>query len=131
MLDTLESLALDTETALAALALDVLREEKVAERVREEEKRLAARRRSFEKIIERKTHIIKKYMLKINSKKIKTDLVDIVLRQSESVEILSEVPTEFCRVKLEPDLKTIKERIKSGEALNFARVNINQNVGIK
>jgi hypothetical protein len=131
MLDTMSSFETETEEEILSLARSYILQEAQEKIIREEEKRLAAKRRISEKINEAKAELIKKYMQRIQKDKIKSALVDLAIRSSKAVEITAEVPTEFCRIKLEPDLKTIKEKIEAGEKISFAKIVERKNLNIK
>lgn len=131
MLDTMASFEAEAEDEIINLARSYIMQEAQEKIIREEEKRLAARRRISEKINEAKAELIKKYMLRIQKEKIKTPLVDLVIRKSSGVEIIGEVPTDFCRIKFDPDLKTIKEKIEAGEKIGFAKIVERKNLNIK
>lgn len=131
MLDTMASFEAEAEDEIINLARSYIMQEAQEKIIREEEKRLAAKRRISEKINEAKAELIKKYMLRIQKQKIKSPLVDLVIRASKAVEIIGEVPTDFCRVKFEPDVKTIKEKIEAGEKIGFAKIVERKNLNIK
>jgi Siphovirus Gp157 len=131
MLDTMTSFETEAEEEILELARSYILQEAQEKIMREEEKRLAARRRISEKINEAKAELIKKYMQRIQKDKIKSPLVDLVIRSSKAVEITGEVPVEFHRIKFEPDLKTIKEKIEAGEKIGFAKIVERKNLNIK
>ena len=131
MLDTMASFETEAEEEILSLARSYILQEAQEKIIREEEKRLASKRRISEKINEQKAELIKKYMLRINKDKIKSPLVDLAIRSSKAVEITGDVPPEFNRIKFEPDLKTIKEKIEAGEKIGFAKIVERKNLNIK
>jgi Siphovirus Gp157 len=131
MLDTMASFESEAEEEILSLARSYILQEAQERLMRDEERRLASKRRTSEKINEQKAQLIKKYMMRIQKEKIKSALVDLAIRSSKAVEITAEVPTDFCRVKFEPDLKTIKEKIEAGEKIDFAKIVERKNLNIK
>jgi Siphovirus Gp157 len=131
MLDTMASFETEAEEEILTLARSYILQEAQEKIIREEEKRLASKRRISEKINEQKAELIKNYMQRIGKDKIKSPLIDLAIRSSKAVEITADVPTDFCRVKFEPDLKTIKEKIEAGEKIGFAKIVERKNLNIK
>jgi hypothetical protein len=131
MLDTMASFETEAEEEILSLARSYILQEAQEKIIRDEEKRLAAKRRISEKINEQKAELIKKYMQRIGKEKIKSPLVDLAIRSSRVVALIGDVPNDFCRVKYEPDLKTIKEKIEAGEKIGFAKIVERKNLNIK
>lgn len=69
----------------------------------------------------------------LQGEKIKTKSFDFSFRKSEQVELLGDVPEQYQRVKttIEPDKTLIKQDLKAGASLDFARLIEKQNLQIK
>lgn len=90
---------------------------------------------------ERKNRILKKqewladYMaVALNGEKLKTPKCTISYRKSESVELvgeLTDVPTEYCRTKVELDKTAVKKALKAGMGVPGCQLVARNNLQIK
>lgn len=103
-----------------------------AEAIKEEEKRLKARREAKENLMER----LKFYVSRtLDGQKFESPRVAFSYRKSEAVAILDEsaIPEVFMKVKTEtvPDKVKIKEALKAGEAVPGTDLEVKNNLQIK
>jgi hypothetical protein len=95
-------------------------------------KRLQAKKKAKEKIIDRLAFSLESYMKATGKEKIELDLFKLSFRSSKAVNILSEdIPTEYLRITTEPNKVLIKEALTKGEVLPFAELKTNQSLQIK
>lgn len=98
-------------------------------------KRLTAMKKAQNNLSERLKNTISSAMQLFEVEEIKTPLIKLNFRNSESVEITNEaqLAEKFLVVKtvVTPDKKAIKEAIKSGEFVEGATISYNRNLQIK
>lgn len=98
-------------------------------------KRLTQLKKSRENSVNRLKENIKTAMQIFGIVELKTPLMKINFRKSESVEVdnLAQLDSKFLveKVTITPDKTKIKEAIKAGEEVNGARIVENQNLQIK
>jgi|SRR5690625_1999315 len=119
--DTLESINLAIEDKLENIAKVIKNLEAEAKAFREEEKRLAERRRSIENDIKRLKEYAEETLRTTGNRKIKTGLFTFAIHKNPpSVQVFNEtiVPKEYFIIP-EPklDKKKIQEAIKNGESV--------------
>lgn len=129
--DNLEKLQAEYNDKLEAVGLFIKNAESDAAAIREEEKRLAARRR----VLENKSKRLREYML-LNlgdGQKVKTARIDISTRYTEAVEVEAdaELDDEWCRIKKEPNKTAIKEALKAGVEIPGAAIVKNRSLQVK
>lgn len=99
---------------------------------KDEEKKLAERRRSREKKIEYLERLLADNM---NGQKFNSARCAVSFRRSESVEVddLDSIPTELKTetVQVKPDKNAIKKLLKAGQSVTGCRLVENQNIQIK
>lgn len=101
---------------LEGLAMWAKNELAMAGAIREEEKTLAGRRKQHERTAESLRKTVERYLA---GRKLETPRISCTFRASERVEETGEerTPTEYLRMKYEPDKTKIKQAIKSGETV--------------
>ena len=130
-LKKLDQLQMDREIKIENTALYIKNLLSDAAQIREEEKKLADRR----KVCENKAESLKHYLSgSLAGDKFRTPRVSISYRKSEAVAILDEeaIPDEFMRYKdPEPDKTAIKAALKSGQKVEGAALAVNQSIQIR
>ena len=115
--ENLEELECEYADKLEACGIWCKNEIAEAEAIREEEKRLADRRRAKEQRVER----LKEYMLRsmesTDTSKIETAKVAISTRKSQRLVVDDEraIPLQFIRVKQEINKQDLKKALKNGD----------------
>ena len=134
-LDLLESLMIAREDKLEGLALAVKNYDSDAAQLKEEEKKLAERRKSLENRSARAKEFLRQML---NGETMKTARVVVSYRKSESVEISSDFMEwavqhdAYLTYKApEPDKVAIKSALKAGESIPGAEIVTKQNMQIK
>lgn len=105
--------------------------------LKEEEKRLASKRKTMENTIERAKDAMKYAMEAADMEKVKGTLFTITIQANPEkvvmeTEDVSSIPAEYLRVK-EPEIDKakIKEDLKAGVELSFARLEKSRGVRIR
>lgn len=103
---------------------------------KEEEKRIAARRKQLENRVESLKEYVKSCMTIANKKKIETDLFNIkIAKNPPSVKILDEniLPAEFKKevITFSIDKAALKERLKNGESIDGCKLEQGERLDIK
>jgi len=101
--------------------------------IREEEKRLAARRKTIENLESRLREVAALYMRKVEKDKLKGVLNTISLRRSEAVEIDDEaaLPAAYVEVKITPRKAEIKKAINEGDDVPGAHLETRESLQIR
>ena len=101
MADTLEGLAGDIEEKSISLACYVKNIDALSGAIREEEKRMAERRRSYEKHSDRLKNYLLENLKRCDLKAVESPLFKISIRKNPpSVVVTGDVPGEFVKVKV-------------------------------
>ena len=105
--------------------------------LKEEEKRLAARRKTMENTIERAKAAMQWAMNAAGEKKVKGNLFTISLQANPEkvvleTEDINSIPTDYIRMK-EPEIDKakVKEDLKAGKELSFARLERTEGIRIR
>jgi hypothetical protein len=128
-----ETIDMDRKAKLENIGLYIKEAEAFADMIREEEKKLAERRKSKE----RRTEWLKRYAAQSIRLfgAVETPRVKLTVRQSEAVEITdrSQIPSDYVKEKVEyvPDKTAIKKAIKEGELIDGAYIETRYNLQIK
>ena len=130
-IEKLDQLQMDREVKIENTALFIKNLLSDADQIREEEKKLADRRR----VCENKAKSLKEYLSGyLAGDKFKTPRVAISFRKSESVSVsdIGKIPEEYLKHKdPEPDKTAIKAAIKMGKIIDGAEIVVNQNIQIR
>ena len=130
-IEKLDQLQMDRDVKIENTALFIKNLLSDADQIREEEKKLADRRR----VCENKGKSLKEYLSGyLSGQKFKTPRAAISYRKSESVNVsdIGKIPEEYLKHKdPEPDKTAIKAAIKSGQTIDGAEIIVNQNIQIK
>lgn len=105
-----------------------------AKALREEEKRLAARRKSLEAAGERLREYVAACMRVAGQKKIKTSRYTATLAIGKPrvvIEAGADVPDEYVRIKREPDKASIATALERGDELAFARLEVSESLRVR
>lgn len=118
----LDQLEMDLKTKVLDTACYIKGTEAEAEAIREEEKKLAARR----KTLERRTEWLREYLTQnmTAGEKLKDNRVSLSWRSSVSVDVLDEevIPENFWRIKREVDKTSIRDALKAGTMVRGAQL---------
>ena len=128
--DTLDKIEKNLEEKALNTAKYIKNQLAEAKAIREEEIELADRR----KVIENKAEYWKKYLAyNLKGEKYQDSQVAISWRKSESIVIdpNAVIPSQFSKVKVEPDKAKMKKVIKSGENINGVELITKSNIQIK
>lgn len=129
-LDKMNALQMERGEKIENVALWVKELDAEAKAIREEEKRLAERR----KVNENKIASLKGYLsMALSGQKFSTPRVKISWRKSEAVDIPDpeKIPASWYRAKYEIARDDIKAALKAGEAVPGASLIENTNIQIK
>lgn len=130
-IEKLDQLQMDRDVKIENTALFIKNLLSDADQIREEEKKLAERR----KVCENKANSLKAYLSRyLSGEKFKTPRVSISYRKSESVDIkdISSIPGDYLKIKdPEPDKTAIKAAIKAGKIVDGVEIVVNQNIQIR
>lgn len=139
--DTLEMIGMDIADKVDGYGKVLKNLEAEAKALREEEKRLANRRRALENNSERLKLRLRnalEYMTFVSGQKqaVKGQLFTMSLRKSEAVVIdddvdLEKVLPKYVVVKREPNKEEIKKSLKDGGFLAWAHLEERQNISIR
>ena len=134
--EALELLQLTKQTKIENIAMYIKETRAMATALREEEKQLAARRKSAENRADR----LEKYLANaLHGEKFETPRAKITFRVSAKVETAPEfvewakknAPDLLSYKEPEPNKTEIKKILNSGKAMPYAMLSINQNMTIK
>lgn len=134
MLDTLESLSGDIEEKSINLASYIKNIEALSYAIREEELRLAERRRVLRKYISRLKNYLLTSMRRCNMPNIESARFKISRRKNPpAVFLIGDVPHDFMKIKWtkEPDKTAIKNAIQRGDKIDFAVLEQQERLEIK
>lgn len=126
----LEGLELERDVKIENICLWIKNLKADAEAYKNEKLSFADKQRRAEA----KAESLKKYMAYVlDGQKFKTDRVQVSWRKSETVEVedVLKLPPELQRLSVEPDKKSIKERMKAGEDFEGVRLVEKNNITIK
>lgn len=128
--EKIQSLEMTREHKIEQLACLYKNTLAYAEKVKEEKQKLAEWQAKAEKQAEDIKNFLSGYL---NGQKFKTPRVAISFRKSDKVNVLDleSVPSQYIRVKKEPDKKAIKEAIKSGEKVKGVELLEGKSISIK
>lgn len=134
-MDKVDALALDTQDKLVSCACAIKNFEALAAEIKAEKKRLDARLKFTENLIDRVKSRCVESMQVLGMKSIKAAPASISLRRSQAVEVYdeSQIDPRFVKVK---EVKTISkteiaQAIKSGEDVQGARIVENVSMQVK
>lgn len=131
----LEQLQVERSVKVENIALYIKNLDADAEKIKEEEKNLKARRESKEKKAERLREYLKSSMLIFGEPKFETARVALSFRTSKSVVIddMEKLDKKYIQEKVSytADKTAIKKAIASGEVIEGARLEENKNLQIK
>lgn len=130
--EDLENLKIEKSEKIENIALFIKNKVALSEEIAEEIAKMQSRKKSIEKKIE----YLKQYLMDcLDGEKFETSKVEIKYRKSKKVicENVDILPDNLKRVKIDvsADLKTIGERIKSGEVIAGCRIEEKNNIQIK
>lgn len=94
-------------------------------------KRLQNRKESLKHSIQLLKDVTKDTLLSADMSKLKTAKHTFSVCNAggkQSLEITSEVPPEFCEIKLEPDTNKIRKALENGQNLDFAKLKERQQI---
>lgn len=133
--DTLESLEGELTVKAANVAAFVLNLESEAEKIKEAEKRIALRRKSYENKAARIRSYLKENMERAGIKKIeaidKTFSVTLTApRASVVIDSEAEIPGKFTKTVISADKKAIGDALKNGDEVPGAHLEFNSGLRI-
>ena len=130
-IEKLDQLQMDRDVKIENTALFIKNLLSDADQIREEEKKLADRRR----VCENKANRLKEYLSGyLAGEKFKTPRVAISYRKSESVNVsdIGKIPDDYLKYKdPEPDKTKIKSALKAGVSIPGVELIENRNIQIK
>ena len=130
----LEQLQEDRRTKLENIALYIKNTEAEANAIKEEETKLAARRKRLENKAERLRALMITSMKKANDPKLETARCKAKIKDNEVtlIEDFELIPDEYIKVTVEkkPDKTAIKKAIKAGQEVAGASLGINTTISI-
>lgn len=132
--DTLEALAGEIDEKIENCAAVVRSIEAQAKSIREEEVRLAARRRAIENSTERLKRYMQDGMDAAGKSKIKGKLFTVSIQDNPprvAVDDESQIPKDYMRVKYELDRTSISEAIKCGREVPGAHMEYGRGLRIR
>lgn len=125
ILDTLESVDGEFEIKAENYAKIIRNLESEISSIKEEEARLAARRRSRENNIQLLKNNLEASMKKTGKTKFKTTLFNFSIAKNggkQKIEIFGDLPKEYAKTIIEPDNEKIRKALESGNTLEFAKL---------
>lgn len=120
LVDTLEALQDAIEDKVENIAKFIKNLEADAKIIKEEEKRLAERRQSIEKKIDRLKQYLQEQLEVAGLQRVKRPTITVAIQNNPpSVEITDEklIPSEYMIPQYKVDKKSILERLKNGETV--------------
>lgn len=136
LIDTLASIEDAIQIKAENIAKMLIHFQKEAEAIKQEETRLAGRRKS----LENRASSMKQYLLseldQAGLTKVKGELLTVSRQNSTPSVFIEEagaLPTEFIQIKIETviDKKAIMDALKQGQEVPGARINIGQHIRIR
>lgn len=137
VLDTLEAIDGEIEDKAVGYAMVMQQLKGEIEVSKAEEARLAENRRRKQAHIDRMMEYLSKSLLEVERREITTPLFRFSFRKSESVEIddMDKIPFEYMKYEPKPDKTAIKKALKeaaaNGESVDYAHIEVKQNLQIK
>jgi Ni,Fe-hydrogenase maturation factor len=132
--DTLEAIEEAIELKVENIVKMLKITDAQAEVLRQEEKRLADRRRAFENSSQRLKLYAEEQLKKTGIQKVKGNLFTIYLQKNPpSVEILDEglIPSDYIKTVASVDKKLILEALKAGEAITGCEIRQSESLRIQ
>lgn len=131
--DTLESIELATADKLEGYAMVIKNIESDIEGLKNEEKRLAERRKAMENNVKTMKANMQDALLTVEGNRLKTDKFTFSLRKSTSVVVHSDenIPENFIRVTRTISKSEIAKVLKSGVEVPGAELTENQTLNIR
>jgi hypothetical protein len=104
----------DRESKCEGYAAVIRQLKSKSELLKREAKRLLDAARTYDKSVERLEDNLLSSIVQLGS--VKTNFVSISTRRNKSVEIAedADIPSQYCRLKIEPNKTAIKEALESG-----------------
>ena len=135
--DELEQLQIERDQKLESVALYIKSVESLIAGIKAEEESLAKRRKKKEYKVDRLKKYLTDSIIGNGDDSFESTKVSVTFRKSDGVEITDadaldkKYWREKTTIKREPDKKLIKADIKSGVAVNGARLDVRQNINIE
>lgn len=135
--DELEQLQIERDKKLESVALYIKSVESLIAGIKAEEESLAKRRKKKEYKVDRLKKYLTDSIIGNGDDSFESTKVSVTFRKSDGVEITDadaldkKYWREKTTIKREPDKKLIKADIKSGVAVNGARLDVRQNINIE
>lgn len=131
--DTLEALDEAIQDKAEAVASFIFSLQADSAALKQEEQRLAERRRLNDAKVERMKTYLADMLQEADIDKVQGLKYTIGFRKSEKVAVtnVDALPERFLRVKREPNLTALKEALKAGQAFDGAVLTTNKNLSIR
>lgn len=131
--DTLEALDEAIQDKAEAVASFIFSPQADSAALKQEEQRLAERRRLNDAKVERMKTYLADMLQEADIDKVQGLKYTIGFRKSDKVTVtnLDALPERFLRVKREPNLTALKEALKAGQAFDGAVLTTNKNLSIR
>ena len=131
--DTLDALNEAIEAKAEDVASFIFSLQADSAALKQEEQRLAERRRLNDAKIERMKTYLHDMLDDAQIDKVKGTLFTIGFRKSEKVAVtdVDALPERFLRIKREPNLTALKEALKAGQAFEGVSITTNRNLSIR
>ena len=131
--DTLEALDEAIQDKAEAVASFIFSLQADSAALKQEEQRLAERRRLNDAKVERMKTYLADMLEDADIDRIKGLKYTIGFRKSEKVQVsdVDALPERFLRVKREPNLTALKEALKAGQAFDGVSLTTNKNLSIR
>lgn len=131
--DTLEALDEAIQDKAEAVASFIFSLQADSAALKQEEQRLAERRRLNDAKVERMKTYLADMLVEADIDKVQGLKYTIGFRKSDKVTVtnLDALPEHFLRVKREPNLTALKEALKAGQAFEGVSLTTNKNLSIR
>ena len=131
--DTLEALDEAIQDKAEAVASFIFSLQADSAALKQEEQRLAERRRLNDAKVERMKTYLADMLEDADIDRIKGLKYTIGFRRSEKVQVsdVDALPERFLRIKREPNLTALKEALKAGQAFEGVSITTNKNLSIR
>lgn len=131
--DTLEALDEAIQDKAEAVASFIFSLQADSAALKQEEQRLAERRRLNDAKVERMKTYLADILQEADIDKVQGLKYTIGFRKSEKVAVtnVDALPERFLRIKREPNLTALKEALKAGQAFDGAVLTTNKNLSIR
>ena len=131
--DTLEALDEAIQDKAEAVASFIFSLQADSAALKQEEQRLAERRRLNDAKVERMKTYLADMLQEADIDKVQGLKYTIGFRRSEKVQVIDvdALPERFLRVKREPNLTALKEALKAGQAFDGVSLTTNKNLSIR